>query len=67
MKYLKEGSKGVPKQRQQPSSEQGGGRLELDWARVDEPAGERSTNLALAISIFLSDERRQAALATWLG
>ena len=67
MKYLEGGSEGAPEQQQQPSSEQGGGRPELDWARVDEPAGERSANLALAISIFRSDERRQAALATWLG
>ena len=67
MKYLKGGSKGVPEQRQQPSSEQGDGRLELDWAVADELTGERSTDLALAIFVLQSDERRQAVLATWLG
>ena len=67
MKYLEGGSEGAPEQRQQPSSEQGGGRPELDWARADEPRGERSADLALAISVLRSDERRRAALATWLG
>ena len=52
MKYLEGGSEGALEQRQQSSSEQGGERPELDWARADELAGERSAELALAIFVL---------------
>ncbi|KAL0016437.1 hypothetical protein SO802_003506 [Lithocarpus litseifolius] len=61
MKYLEGGSDGAPEQRQQPSSEQGGGRSELDWAPAGERSGTRSADLALGhwrSSDSMSDDER---------